>query len=48
MSSKKVTATDHGKKAAPVNGKVKSQKELFPEREVDLKPCGKSSSSSLS
>lgn len=35
MSDKKVTATANGKKAAPGNGKVKSQKELFPVRKVD-------------
>ena len=35
MSSKKVTVNANGKKGAPVNGKAKSEKELFPVREVD-------------
>ena len=35
MSSKKVTANANREKGAPVNGKAKSEKELFPVREVD-------------
>ena len=35
MSRKKVTVNANGKKSTPVNGKAKSEKELFPVREVD-------------
>ncbi len=35
MSSKKVTVNANREKGAPVNGKAKSEKELFPVREVD-------------